>query len=312
MQVAPNGRVFFIDHNTKSTTWIDPRTNKPSPAPQPNHVPNTLLASVIDDLGPLPDGWEERVHTDGRIFFIDHNTQTTQWDDPRMSNPDIAGPAVPYSRDYKRKYEYFQSKLPRPASVPNKFEIKINRNNIFENSFSIISNVTNIDLLRTKLWIEFDNEEVLDYGGASREWFYLLSKEMFNPYYGLFEYSATDNYTLQINPNSGMCNEEHLPFFKFIGRIAGMAVYHGKLLDAFFIRPFYKMMLGKKIYLADMESVDSEYYNSLKWIMENDPAELDLRFVIDEDLFGQMKAHELKPGGANIPVTVENRDEYVE
>ena len=30
---------------------------------------------------------------------------------------------------------------------------------------------------------------------------------MFNPYYGLFEYSATDNYTLQINPNSGVCNE---------------------------------------------------------------------------------------------------------
>lgn len=54
---------------------------------------------------------------------------------------------------------------------------------------------------------------------------------MFNPYYGLFEYSAMDNYTLQINPCSGICNEEHLNYFKFIGRIAGMAVYHGKLLD---------------------------------------------------------------------------------
>ena len=40
-----------------------------------------------------------------------------------------------------------------------------------------------------------------------------------------------DNYTLQINPNSGMCNDEHLKYFKFIGRIAGMAIYHGKLLD---------------------------------------------------------------------------------
>lgn len=29
----------------------------------------------------------------------------------------------------------------------------------------------------------------------------------------------------------------------------GMAVYHGKLLDGFFIRPFYKMMLGKPIEL---------------------------------------------------------------
>ena len=31
--------------------------------------------------------------------------------------------------------------------------------------------------------------------------------------------------------------------------IVGMAVYHGKLLDGFFIRPFYKMMLGKPIEL---------------------------------------------------------------
>ena len=44
----------------------------------------------------------------------------------------------------------------------------------------------------------FPGEVGLDYGGVAREWFYLLSKEMFNPYYGLFEYSATDNYTLQV------------------------------------------------------------------------------------------------------------------
>ena len=42
---------------------------------------------------------------------------------------------------------------------------------------------------------------------------------------------SRDNYTLQINPNSGLCNEDHLSYFKFIGRVAGMAVFHGKLLD---------------------------------------------------------------------------------
>jgi len=41
-----------------------------------------------------------------------------------------------------------------------------------------------------RLWIEFETEIGLDYGGVTREWFFLLSKEMFNPYYGLFEYSA--------------------------------------------------------------------------------------------------------------------------
>ncbi|XP_073839684.1 E3 ubiquitin-protein ligase Nedd4 isoform X33 [Musca autumnalis] len=304
MQVAPNGRTFFIDHASRRTTWIDPRNGRASPMPNQTR-------RVEDDLGPLPEGWEERVHTDGRVFYIDHNTRTTQWEDPRLSNPNIAGQAVPYSRDYKQKYEYFKNHLRKPTNVPNKFEIRVRRTSILEDSYRIISQVTKTDLLKTKLWVEFEGETGLDYGGLAREWFYLLSKEMFNPYYGLFEYSAMDNYTLQINNGSGLCNEDHLHYFKFIGRIAGMAVYHGKLLDAFFIRPFYKMMLEKPIDLKDMESVDTEYYNSLMWIKENDPRQLELTFCVDEDTFGQKSQHELKPGGANIEVTDENKDEYI-
>lgn len=98
--------------------------------------------------------------------------------------------------------------------------------------------MTKTDILKTKLWVEFEGETGLDYGGLAREWFFLLSKEMFNPYYGLFEYSAMDNYTLQINPYSGLCNEEHLSYFKFIGKVASMAIYHGKLLDGEFASTF--------------------------------------------------------------------------
>lgn len=90
-----------------------------------------------------------------------------------------------------------------------------------------------------------------------------------------------------------------------------MAVYHGKLLDAFFIRPFYKMMLQKPIDLRDMESVDMEYYNSLLWIKENDPNELMLTFCVDEETFGHTSQRELKPNGANIEVTNDNKDEYI-
>ncbi|PKK25456.1 neural precursor cell expressed, developmentally down-regulated 4, E3 ubiquitin protein ligase, transcript variant X4, partial [Columba livia] len=301
---APNGRPFFIDHNTKTTTWEDPRLKISA-----NLRRKTSLDPV--DLGPLPPGWEERTHTDGRIFFINHNTKKTQWEDPRLQNVAITGPAVPYSRDYKRKYEFFRKKLKKQSDIPNRFEMKIHRTTILEDSYRRIIAVKRADFLKARLWIEFDGEKGLDYGGVAREWFFLLSKEMFNPYYGLFEYSATDNYTLQINPNSGLCNEDHLSYFKFIGRVAGMAVYHGKLLDAFFIRPFYKMMLQKPITLHDMESVDSEYYNSLRWILENDPAELDLRFVVDEELFGQTHQHELKSGGSEIVVTNKNKRDYI-
>ncbi|KAK2888193.1 E3 ubiquitin-protein ligase NEDD4-like isoform X5 [Channa argus] len=305
MRIAPNGRPFFIDHNSRTTTWEDPRLKYPV------HMRNKNSMEP-GDLGPLPPGWEERVHTDGRTFYIDHNTKNTQWEDPRLQSPAITGPAVPYSREFKQKYDYFRKKLKKPADIPNRFEMKLHRNNIFEESYRRIMSLKRPDVLKARLWIEFELEKGLDYGGVAREWFFLLSKEMFNPYYGLFEYSATDNYTLQINPNSGLCNEDHLSYFKFIGRVAGMAVFHGKLLDGFFIRPFYKMMLGKQISLKDMESVDSEYYNSLKWILENDPTELDLRFCIDEDNFGQTYQVDLKPSGSDMVVTNENKKEYID
>ncbi|XP_067339242.1 E3 ubiquitin-protein ligase NEDD4-like isoform X2 [Channa argus] len=310
MRIAPNGRPFFIDHNSRTTTWEDPRLKYPV------HMRNKNSMEP-GDLGPLPNlpeepGWEERVHTDGRTFYIDHNTKNTQWEDPRLQSPAITGPAVPYSREFKQKYDYFRKKLKKPADIPNRFEMKLHRNNIFEESYRRIMSLKRPDVLKARLWIEFELEKGLDYGGVAREWFFLLSKEMFNPYYGLFEYSATDNYTLQINPNSGLCNEDHLSYFKFIGRVAGMAVFHGKLLDGFFIRPFYKMMLGKQISLKDMESVDSEYYNSLKWILENDPTELDLRFCIDEDNFGQTYQVDLKPSGSDMVVTNENKKEYID
>ena len=48
-----------------------------------------------------------QIHTDGRVFFIDHNKKRTQWEDPRFENESIAGPAIPYSRDYKRKASNF-------------------------------------------------------------------------------------------------------------------------------------------------------------------------------------------------------------
>uniref|UniRef100_A0A8C4ZV98 E3 ubiquitin-protein ligase n=1 Tax=Gadus morhua TaxID=8049 RepID=A0A8C4ZV98_GADMO len=301
---APSGRPFFINHNTKTTTW-DPRLKIPVQMRRRVSLDPT-------DLGPLPPGWEERVHSDGRIFYIDHNTRTTQWEDPRLQSSAITGPAVPYSRDYKQKYDYFRKKLKKPADIPNRFEMKLRRSAVLEDSYRRILSVKRADFLKARLWVEFEGEKGLDYGGVAREWFFLISKEMFNPYYGLFEYSATDNYTLQVNPNSGLCNEDHLSYFKFIGRVAGMAVYHGKLLDAFFIRPFYKMMLQKPITLHDMESVDSEYFNSLKWILENDPADLDLRFTIDEELFGQTHQHELKPGGGDVVVTNDNKKEYIQ
>ncbi|CAF0748147.1 unnamed protein product [Rotaria sordida] len=295
-----NERAFFIDHINKRTTWIDPRTGKPSPIPSAQRE--------LNENGPLPDHWEVRTLPDGRVYYIDHLNKTTTWTDPR-----IAGPVVPYSRDYAAKYLAFRRSLPRAKShVASQVEIHVNRKDVMETSFRVIMSIKDLELLKTRLWIVFDGERGLDYGGLSREWFLILSREVFNPYYGLFEYSAIDNYTLQINPLSGLFNEEHIKYFRFIGRIIALAVYHGKLLEAFFIRPFYKMLLSKPITLADMETVDREYYQSLKYIVDNDPADLDLYFVVSEEVLGDLREHELKPGGQHIQITEQNKQEYID
>ena len=48
------------------------------------------------------------------------------------------------------------------------------------------------------------------------------------------------------------------------------------------------MLLSQPITLADMESVDREYYQSLKYIVDNDPADLDLYFVVSEEVLGDV------------------------
>jgi len=303
---TPDGRSFFINHVEKRTSWIDPRTGRPT------NKPNQ------EDLGPLPHGWEEKHTADGRSYFINHATRTSSWEDPRKSLLTGASNIIPYSRNYKAKYDAFIARQVHSASyrvkTSDKLVVKCHRESVFLDSYEVIKKIhpAQIHMLKARLWVEFEGEAGLDYGGLAREWFSLISQSMFNPYHGLFEYSAVDNYTLQINPNSGVCDDQHLEHFKFIGRVAGMAVFHRKLLDGFFIRPFYKMMLRKPITLEDMEVVDAEYCNSLKWIKDNDPSVLCMTYTVDEQIFGETVETDLIPGGSEIDVTEENKLDYIE
>ncbi|BFZ57415.1 hypothetical protein PYCC9005_004467 [Savitreella phatthalungensis] len=307
---TPEGRVYFVDHNTRTTTWVDPRRQQYIRMYGQNAGSNgTVQQQPVSQLGPLPSGWEMRLTNTARVYFVDHNTKTTTWDDPRL--PSSLDQNVPqYKRDFRRKLIYFRSQ-PALRPLPGQCHIKIRRDHIFEDSYAEIMRQSSSDL-KKRLMIKFEGEDGLDYGGLSREFFFLLSHEMFNPFYCLFEYSAVDNYTLQMNPHSGI-NPEHLNYFKFIGRVIGLAIFHRRFVDAFFVVSFYKMVLAKKCTTADMESIDAEFYRSLVWILEN-PIDgvLDLTFSTEDDRFGEVVSLDLKPGGSEIEVTDENKKEYVE
>uniref|UniRef100_A0A669EK11 E3 ubiquitin-protein ligase n=1 Tax=Oreochromis niloticus TaxID=8128 RepID=A0A669EK11_ORENI len=288
-----NGRVYFVNHNTRTTQWDDPRTQ-----------------GMIKEH-PLPPGWEMKYTAEGVRYFVDHNSRTTTFKDPRPGFESRQGGSPgAYDRSFRWKYHQFRF-LCHSNALPSHVKISVSRQTLFEDSFQQIMNVKPYDL-RRRLYIIMRGEEGLDYGGIAREWFFLLSHEVLNPMYCLFEYAGKNNYCLQINPASSI-NPDHLTYFRFIGRFIAMALYHGKFIDTGFTLPFYKRMLDKKPTLKDLESIDPEFYNSIMWVKENNLEEcgVELYFAQDMEILGKVSTHQLKDDGENELVTEENKEEYI-
>ncbi|XP_038142847.1 NEDD4-like E3 ubiquitin-protein ligase WWP2 isoform X1 [Cyprinodon tularosa] len=290
-----NGRVYFVNHNTRTTQWDDPRTQ-----------------GMIKEH-PLPPGWEMKYTAEGVRYFVDHNSRTTTFKDPRPgfeSGSRQGGSPGAYDRSFRWKYSQFRF-LCHSNALPSHVKISVSRQTLFEDSFQQIMNVKPYDL-RRRLYIIMRGEEGLDYGGVAREWFFLLSHEVLNPMYCLFEYAGKNNYCLQINPASSI-NPDHLTYFRFIGRFIAMALYHGKFIDTGFTLPFYKRMLDKKPTLKDLESIDPEFYNSIMWVKDNNLQEcgVELYFAQDMEILGKVSSHPLKEGGEDELVTEENKEEYI-
>ncbi|XP_062337566.1 E3 ubiquitin-protein ligase HECW1 [Osmerus eperlanus] len=221
---------------------------------------------------------------------------------------------APYRRDFEAKLRNFYRKLEAKGygQGPGKIKLIVRRDHLLEGTFNQVMAYSRKELQRNKLYITFIGEEGLDYSGPSREFFFLLSQELFNPYYGLFEYSANDTYTVQISPMAAFV-ENHLEWFRFSGRILGLALIHQYLLDAFFTRPFYKALLRLATDLSDLEYLDEEFHQSLQWMKDNDITDvLELTFTVNEEVFGQVTERELKSGGANVTVTEKNKKEYID
>ncbi|XKL60931.1 hypothetical protein PGB90_007988 [Kerria lacca] len=320
------GRYYYVDHNNRTTQFTDPRLTpniitlyykRKNMTPPPfwanavgwrNTNGITMNSPPTEATTTSTSSGTSVVSTPGTS--TSSSTITTTTTGPQSIETDSE--CLPkYRRDLVAKQKVLRAELNvlQPQSGHCRFEVS--RSEIFEESYRIIMKMRAKDL-RKRLMVKFRGEEGLDYGGIAREWLCLLSREMLNPQYGLFQYSREDNYTLQINPDSSI-NPEHLSYFHFVGRIIGIAVFHGHYIDGGFTTPFYKMLLNKPITLDDIEGVDPDLHRSLTWLLENkiEPDVLDASFAVEVNSFGVLKAHELKAGGQNIQVTEENKKEYV-
>ncbi|KAI0884665.1 uncharacterized protein GGS22DRAFT_145502 [Annulohypoxylon maeteangense] len=217
--------------------------------------------------------------------------------------------------EFDNKRNWFNRSVHNKQQVSQRphpmLQLQVRREHVFHDSFKSLYFKSGEEMKFGKLSIRFHGEEGVDAGGVTREWFQVLARQMFDANYALFVPVSSDRTTFHPNKLSGI-NDEHLMFFKFIGRVIGKALYEGRLLDCYFSRAVYKRILGKPVSVKDMESFDPDYYKSLSWMLNNDITDIITEtFSVEDDEFGLTKIHDLIDNGRNVPVTEENKHDYV-
>ena len=122
-RLTDDGKVYFVNHNRRTTTWLDPRKSdaRKLSADMPNGWEigqaeegrtyfidhNTRTTTWLDPRNHeaetlavgLPNGWQISQTKSGRTYFIDHHTRTTTWEDPRSTNTQAQEDPVPKPDD---------------------------------------------------------------------------------------------------------------------------------------------------------------------------------------------------------------------
>ncbi|KAG7210750.1 hypothetical protein KM043_012246 [Ampulex compressa] len=215
--------------------------------------------------------------------------------------------------DFDVKRRYFRTELEHMDEGIRREELAVHvrRSHVFEDSFRELHR-RNADEWKNRFYIVFEGEEGQDAGGLLREWYVIISREIFNPMYALFTVSPGDRVTYMIN-SSSHCNPNHLCYYKFVGRVIAKAIYDNKLLECYFTRSFYKHILGILVKHTDMESEDYSFYKGLVYLTEHNISDLgyELTFSTEVNEFGVNDVRDLIPSGRNIVVTEETKLEYI-
>ena len=215
--------------------------------------------------------------------------------------------------DFDIKRKYFRTELERMDEGMRREDLAVHvrRENVFEDSFRELHRRTPEEW-KNRFYIVFEGEEGQDAGGLLREWYVIISREIFNPMYALFKVSPGDKVTYTIYEQS-QTNPNHLDYFKFVGRVIAKAIYDNKLLECYFSRSFYKHILAKPVKYTDMESEDYAFYKGLEFLTQNKVEDLgyDLTFSTEIREFGVTEIRDMIPNGRNIPVTESNKIDYI-
>ncbi|XP_037534545.1 membrane-associated guanylate kinase, WW and PDZ domain-containing protein 1b [Nematolebias whitei] len=83
MAYTENGEVYFIDHNTKTTSWLDPRSLDKSQKPlEESEDDEGVHTEELDNDLELPPGWEKIDDPVYGVYYVDHINRKTQYENP--------------------------------------------------------------------------------------------------------------------------------------------------------------------------------------------------------------------------------------
>ena len=77
--VARNGRTYYINHQTRENSWINPLTINGLDNESEDRQPQQ---GAMQEDSPLPSHIERKVNPDGRTYYVNHQTRTTTWWNP--------------------------------------------------------------------------------------------------------------------------------------------------------------------------------------------------------------------------------------
>ncbi|KAI6647271.1 Ubiquitin-protein ligase E3A-like [Oopsacas minuta] len=192
--------------------------------------------------------------------------------------------------------------------------LQVNRNSLLLDTLGNIEAVADIrpEMFKKQLRINFEGEEGLDEGGPQKEFFQLLIEQLFNPDFGMF-YVMDNGTDYWFN----MFSFENEASFRLIGILLGLAIYNSIILDVHFPITVYRKLLNCTPTYDDLHDSHPQMARSFADILSYKGEDFEdtymLTFMITyTGPFGDSIEHNLKEDGDNIPVTKDNRKEYVD
>ncbi|KAG5672544.1 hypothetical protein PVAND_002665 [Polypedilum vanderplanki] len=101
--ITENGEIYFIDHTTGQSHWLDPRLR--------NFQKKSLEECEDDEL---PYGWERIVDPEYGIYYIDHVNRRTQYENPVIQ----AKRSLEMQQQQQQRLEVASNYMPETVDLP--------------------------------------------------------------------------------------------------------------------------------------------------------------------------------------------------